>query len=107
MGIRSVVGTANYAASKMGLIGLTKTVAKEVAKYGITANIVAPGYISVGMGERLPAKLREEILPQIPVGRFGDPSEVAETVLFLASDSANYSQRSRCRAASGRPVAGT
>ena len=90
VGLRSVVGTANYAASKMGVIALTKTVAKEIAKYGITANVVAPGYIDTGMGRRLHADLKKKILPQIPVGRFGSSSEVTEVVSFLASDSASY-----------------
>ena len=90
VGLRTVIGTANYAASKMGVTALTKTVAKEVANYGITANVVAPGYINTGMGRHLSLKLKKEIIPQIPIGRFGNPSEVAETVLFLASDSASY-----------------
>lgn len=90
VGLRSVIGTANYAASKIGVIALTKTVAKEIAKYGITANVVAPGYINTGMGGRLHVKLKKKILPQIPVGRFGSSSEVTEVVSFLASDSASY-----------------
>lgn len=90
VGLRSVIGTANYAASKMGVVALTKTAAKEIAKYRITANVVAPGYINTGMGRRLRPKLKKEILPQIPVGRFGDSCEVTGVVLFLASDPASY-----------------
>lgn len=90
VGLRSVVGAANYAASKLGVIALTKTVAKEVAKYGITVNAVAPGYVNIGMGKRLKGDFKKEILLQIPAGRFGDPMEVVKTVLFLASNSTSY-----------------
>ncbi|KPL06484.1 hypothetical protein AMJ85_10395 [candidate division BRC1 bacterium SM23_51] len=94
--IASIVGLtgnryqANYAASKAGLIALTKTVAQEMAPRGITANAIAPGYIHTDMTDRLPDKYREAWLKQIPLGRGGTPDEVAACALFLASDLASY-----------------
>lgn len=85
-----IIGAANYATSKAGVIGFTRCVAKEVAKHGITANIVAPGYVNIGMGKRLPSEFKKKILSQIPIDRFAEPREVVEAVLFLASDSASY-----------------
>lgn len=92
----SVVGTmgnagqANYAASKAGLIGLTKTAAKELAPRGITVNAVAPGYINTAMTVGLPDKVKEVMLEKIPLRRMGSPEDVAQTVAFLASDAASY-----------------
>lgn len=83
-------GASNYAASKAGLIGFTKAVAREVAKRGITVNAVAVGYIDIGMGQRLPPELEENIRSQILMGRFGKPEEVGYAVAFLASDEASY-----------------
>ena len=85
-----IIGTANYATSKAGVIGFTRSVAREVAKYGITVNTVAPGYVNTGMGKRLPSEFKKKSLSQIPIGRFAEPKEVVEAVLFLASDSASY-----------------
>ncbi|MDO7729252.1 MAG: acetoacetyl-CoA reductase [Loktanella sp.] len=82
---------ANYAASKAGDIGFTKSLAQEGARAGITVNVVAPGYISTEMMSTIPEKVMNEvILPQIPVGRLGEASEIARTVLFLASDDAGF-----------------
>jgi 3-oxoacyl-[acyl-carrier protein] reductase len=83
-------GQANYAASKAGLIGLTKTVAREYASRGITVNAVAPGFIDTAMTQALSEKVREELLRQIPLGRLGTPEDVAAAVRFLASDAAGY-----------------
>jgi len=84
------VGQANYAASKAGIIGFTKTVAKEVARRNITVNAIAPGFIETEMTAKLPENVREKMLEAIPVKRFGQPSDVANTVLFLCSESASY-----------------
>jgi 3-oxoacyl-[acyl-carrier protein] reductase len=83
-------GQANYVASKAGLIGLTKTVALELASRNITVNAVAPGFIQTEMTEALPEAVRQQMLAQIPLGRFGTSEEVAQAVAFLASDAAAY-----------------
>lgn len=94
--IGSVVGTmgnpgqANYAASKAGLEGFTKSLARECASRGVTANVVAPGFIDTDMTAVLPEKYREQLLAQIPAGRMGTPADVAEAVVFLASEEASY-----------------
>ena len=90
VGITGNAGQANYAAAKAGLIGLTRTIAKEMASRGITANAIAPGYIDTGMTQRLGDNVKQEILKQIPVGCFGLPEDVAQAVLFLASEEARY-----------------
>lgn len=83
-------GQANYAASKAGLIALTKSLSKEVATRGITVNCISPGFIATELIQDLPDKLREAYLARIPVKRFGSPEEVAACVLFLASKEASY-----------------
>jgi len=83
-------GQSNYAASKGGVIAFTKTVAKEYAKYGITVNAVAPGFIKTKMLEGIPEEIMRKILEQIPLRRLGEPEEVAKLVRFLVSDDANY-----------------
>lgn len=83
-------GQVNYAAAKAGLEGFTKSLAREVASRGVTVNVVAPGFITTDMTTALPERLRDELLGQIPVGRMGQPEEVAEAVAFLASDQASY-----------------
>src|SRR5208337_2304103 len=90
VGVMGNPGQANYVASKAGLIGLTKAVARELASRNITVNAVAPGFIQTEMTESLPAKVKEEMLAQIPMGRFGTPEEVAQAVAFLASEAAAY-----------------
>ncbi len=83
-------GQANYSASKAGLIGLTKTTAKEFASRGITCNAVTPGIIESNMTNVLPEEVREKYLENIPLGRFGTPEDVANVVAFLASDDSAY-----------------
>ena len=89
-GIAGNAGQANYAASKAGLIGFTKSVAKEVGSRGITANVVAPGFISTDMTNALSDDLKRGVLSSLSLGRFGEPDEVAGVVAFLASDQASY-----------------
>jgi 3-oxoacyl-[acyl-carrier protein] reductase len=83
-------GQANYSASKAGIVGLTKTVAREYASRGITANAVAPGFITTAMTDALPEGVKEEMRKAIPLGRFGTIEDVAGAVLFLASPEAGY-----------------
>lgn len=83
-------GQANYAAAKAGILGFTRTVAKELASRGITANAVAPGLIDTGLGAALKDEYREEFKKHIPLGFLGTPQDVAEAVAFLASDGARY-----------------
>jgi 3-oxoacyl-[acyl-carrier protein] reductase len=90
IGLMGNVGQASYAASKAGLIGLTKSAAKELASRGITVNAVAPGYIQTAMTENLPAAAKEGFLNLIPLKRAGTPEEVADLVAFLVSDRAGY-----------------
>ena len=90
VGLVGNVGQANYAASKAGMIGFTKSVAREVATRGITVNAVAPGYVETELTEELPESVKEQILNQVPVGRFGEPVEIAEVVAFLAGEGAAY-----------------
>lgn len=89
-GVMGNAGQANYAASKAALIGLTKTIAKEFGKRKITCNLVAPGFIATDMTAGLPEKIADGAKQLIPLGRFGEVSEVAEVVAFLASDAASY-----------------
>lgn len=90
VGVSGNPGQANYVAAKSGVIGLTKTTAKELAPRGITVNAVAPGFISTDMTDELPENVKEEMLKQIPLSRFGEPKDIAKVVSFLASDAANY-----------------
>ena len=83
-------GSANYAASKAGLIGMTKSIAREIGKKGITANCVAPGFIQTDMTDVLPAQAKDMALAQIPLKRFGQACDVAKAVAFLASDASSY-----------------
>ena len=90
IGLMGNAGQANYAAAKAGIIGFTKSVAKEVASRGITANAVAPGFITTEMTEKITEETRESMLTTIPLNRLGDPEDVAEVVRFLVSSGANY-----------------
>lgn len=90
VGIVGNPGQANYASAKAGIIGFTRTVAKEVAPRGITANAVAPGFIDTEMTQRLKEDWRQQLKERIPVGCFGSPRDVAEAVAFLASEEARY-----------------
>ena len=90
VGLVGNAGQANYAASKAGIIGFTKSVAREVAQRGITVNAVAPGYVETELTGTLPEKVKDQIRAQVPVGRFGEPEEVAEVVAFLAGEGAGY-----------------
>ncbi|MCD6353067.1 MAG: 3-oxoacyl-[acyl-carrier-protein] reductase [Proteobacteria bacterium] len=84
------IGQANYSASKAGIIGFTKTMAREFGSRGITVNAVAPGFIDTVMTRSLPEKAKEGFLKNIPLGRLGTPEEIAEAVLFLATDASRY-----------------
>jgi 3-oxoacyl-[acyl-carrier protein] reductase len=90
VGVIGNAGQANYVASKAGLIGLTKTAAKELAPRGITVNAIAPGFIETDMTASLPDSVREAMLSQVPLGRAGMPDDVAAAVSFLVSDAAAY-----------------
>ncbi len=83
-------GQANYAAAKAGLIALTKSLARELARKNITVNCVAPGFVTTDMTAKVPVNIREQITAGIPIGRFGEPEEVAHAVAFLASPMASY-----------------
>lgn len=90
IGVRGNAGQANYAASKAGVIGLTKSLAKELAVKNITANAIAPGFIQTDMTDAMPEKAREDMIGTIPAGRLGTGEDVAEAVAFLSSDAASY-----------------
>jgi 3-oxoacyl-[acyl-carrier protein] reductase len=90
VGAMGNAGQANYVASKAGLIGLTKTIAREYAARGVTANAVAPGFIDTAMTQALPENVRQDLAKQIPMGKLGTPRDVANAVRFLASPQAAY-----------------
>ena len=90
VGLTGNAGQANYAASKAGLIGLSKSLAHEFAGRGITVNVIAPGFISTDMTAGLPAEAKDAMLQQIPLARFGQPEDVAKAVSFLCSEDAGY-----------------
>jgi acetoacetyl-CoA reductase len=89
-GQRGQFGQANYSAAKAGIHGFTMAVAREVARKGVTINTISPGYIASPLIMAVPEEIREQIREQIPVGRFGEPSEIARAVVFLAADEAGY-----------------
>lgn len=90
VGIAGNMGQVNYAASKAGVIGMTKSAARELSSRGITVNAVAPGFIETDMTDALPERIKEASIAAIPLGRFGKTEEVAQAVSFLASDHAGY-----------------
>ena len=90
VGLTGNAGQANYAASKAGLIGLTKSTAKELSSRGITVNCIAPGYIATDMTDELSDAVKENLNKQIPLGRIGSPDDIAHMALYLASDEAGY-----------------
>ena len=90
IGVIGGAGQANYAASKGGMIAMTKSIAAEVASRGITANAIAPGFIKTPMTDVLPEELKQTYLSQIPSGRFGEPDDIANACVFLASEEASY-----------------
>jgi 3-oxoacyl-[acyl-carrier protein] reductase len=90
VGLTGSAGQVNYAASKAGLVGLARSVARELGSRSITANVVAPGFVDTDMTAALPDSRRDEILAQIPLGRYATPGEVAGVVTWLASDAAAY-----------------
>ncbi|AIM17672.1 3-oxoacyl-[acyl-carrier-protein] reductase [Neobacillus sedimentimangrovi] len=90
VGVSGNAGQANYVAAKAGVIGLTKTTAKELASRNITVNAIAPGFITTDMTDKLPEDVRSEMLKQIPLARLGEPKDIAKAAAFLASDDAAY-----------------
>tara|TARA_B100000700_G_scaffold327372_1_gene441734 strand:+ start:662 stop:1408 length:747 start_codon:yes stop_codon:yes gene_type:complete len=90
VGMRGNIGQSNYSASKAAVHGFTQSIAKEVATRGITANVVAPGYITTATSADISDKQRDTVLTWIPQGRFGEPDEVAPTIVFLTTDEAQY-----------------
>ncbi len=90
VGVTGNAGQANYAASKAGIIGFTKSVAKEIASRGVTANVIAPGFITTDMTSQLSESTQKQMLELIPLGRLGNPEDISETAFFLASSGAGY-----------------
>jgi 3-oxoacyl-[acyl-carrier protein] reductase len=90
VGLRGNPGQTNYSASKAGIIGFTKALARELGSRGVRANVVAPGYVSTRLTEVLPDDLKDQMLGATPLGRFGDPEDVAAAVRFLCSDEASF-----------------
>ncbi len=90
MGLRGNAGQVNYAASKAGVVGMTKSLAKELASRGVTVNAVAPGFIETDMTAAMPQAAQDAMMPTIPMQRLGKPEDVARAVAFLASDEAAY-----------------
>jgi 3-oxoacyl-[acyl-carrier protein] reductase len=90
VGQAGAAGQANYAASKAGLIGMTKSLAQEMGSRGITVNAIAPGYIETDMTKVLPEEVKAKILTQVPIGRIGQPDDIAQAAKFLASEEAGY-----------------
>lgn len=84
------VGQANYSASKAGVQGLTRTAAKELSRFGIRCNCILPGFITTPMTDKVPEKVLNKIIPLVPIGRMGEPAEVADVCAFLASDDSSY-----------------
>jgi 3-oxoacyl-[acyl-carrier protein] reductase len=90
VGLRGNPGQTNYSAAKAGIIGFTKALARELGSRGVRANVVAPGYVATRLTDVLPDELKEQMLAATPLGRFGDPEDVAAAVRFLCSDEASF-----------------
>jgi 3-oxoacyl-[acyl-carrier protein] reductase len=90
VGLTGSAGQANYAASKSGLVGLARSIARELGSRGITANVIAPGFVNTDMTAELGEARQKDILDQIPLGRIAEPDEIAAAATFLASDAAGY-----------------
>ena len=90
VGLLGSAGQVNYAASKAGLVGLARSIARELGTRNITANVVAPGFVETDMTAELPEKRQQEILGQVPLGRYATPEEIAAAVTWLGSDGAAY-----------------
>jgi 3-oxoacyl-[acyl-carrier protein] reductase len=90
VGMLGSAGQVNYAASKSGLVGLARSIARELGSRNITANVVAPGFVATDMTAALPEQRQQEILGQVPLGRYAEPAEIADVVRFLAGDAAGY-----------------
>ena len=90
IGFTGNIGQTNYAAAKSGIIGFSKALAREVARAGITVNVIAPGFINTDMLKIIPEDIKKQLLEQIPMGRFGEPEEVAKVAAFLASEDASF-----------------
>jgi 3-oxoacyl-[acyl-carrier protein] reductase len=90
VGVHGNPGQTNYGAAKAGIIGFTKSLARELGSRGVRANVVAPGYIDTRLTQELPDELKQAMLQNTPLGRFGDPKDVAGAVRFLCSDEASF-----------------
>src|SRR5690606_23061934 len=104
-GQKGQAGQVNYSAAKAGLLGFTKALAQEGARFGITVNAICPGYIATEMVKAVPTHITEKIISQIPIGRLGEPEEVARCVTFLASDAASFITGSTLTANGGQYIA--
>ena len=104
-GQKGQAGQVNYSAAKAGLLGFTKALAQEGARFGITVNAICPGYIATEMVKAVPTHITEKIISQIPIGRLGEPEEVARCVTFLASDAASFFTGSTLTANGGQYIA--
>lgn len=104
-GQKGQAGQVNYSAAKAGVLGFTKALAQEGARFGITVNAICPGYVATEMVKAVPDQVRERIVGQIPVGRLGEPQEIARCVAFLASDEAGFITGSTLTANGGQYIA--
>jgi len=104
-GQKGQAGQVNYSAAKAGLLGFTKALAQEGARFGITVNAICPGYVATEMVKAIPDQVRDRIVSQIPIGRLGEPQEIARCVTFLAADDASFITGSTLTANGGQYIA--